>query len=176
MSEFRDAASVILHSGMSCDAEDSNENIVDEEVVVIAPRKRKQRSGEDVATPPTDGDLHITVHIISVNATSTAFSKTKRNISFTVSNAGESLENIDHIHAMKNIALQTIRAEGIHIMVINFFGGVARENLEKIRAGNEPRLLNILLNTTNPDYNVRFLIIFSHTHKKSMIPLYTHFH
>ena len=61
MSELRDAASVILHSGMASDAEVSNKNIADEEVVVIAPRKRKQRSGEDVATPPTDGDLHITV-------------------------------------------------------------------------------------------------------------------
>ena len=176
MSESLDAASEILHSSTSSDVEVSNENLVDEEVVVIAPRKRKQRSGEDVATPPTDGDLHITVHIISVNATSTAFSKTKRNISFTMSNAGESLENIDYINAMNNIALPTIRAEEIHKMVINYFGGVARDNLEKIRAGNEPRLLNKLLNTTNPDYNVRFLIIFSHTHKKSMIPVYNHFH
>ena len=64
------------------------------------------------------------------------------------------------INAMKNIALPTIRAKEIHKTVINYFGGVAREILEEIFAGNEPRLLNKLLNTTNPDYNVRFLIIF----------------
>jgi hypothetical protein len=98
---------------------------VDEEVVVIAPRKRKQRSGEDVA-PPTDGDLTITVHIISVNAAST-----KKNITFTVKNAGEALQNVDHYNAIKNLALPTVSAQAVHEMVINYLGGVARENREK---------------------------------------------
>jgi hypothetical protein len=149
--------SEIFHEEMSND----NPISVDEEVVVIAPRKRKQRSGEEVVAPPTDGDLIITVHIISVNAASTAFSKTKKNITFTVKNAGEALQNVDHNNAINNLALPTISAQAVHEMVINYFGGLARENLEKIRTGNEPRLLSKLLNTTNPDFHVRFEVSFS---------------
>jgi hypothetical protein len=97
------------------------------------------------------------VHIIPVNAASTAFSKTK-NITFIVKNDGEALQNVDHYNSL---ALPTISAQAVHEMVINYFGGVARENLEKIRTENEPRLLSKLLNTTNSDFHVRFRVSFS---------------
>ena len=120
--------------------------------VQVLPAQKKIRV--ETLKPPADGILNITVHIISINHSNTAFSKTKKSISFEVENAGSFFVNFDMIDHTKNIALANIRASSIHSIVISHFGSIATDVIGRVQGGQEPRLLTSLQNSTNPHFNV----------------------
>lgn len=128
--------------------------IENDDVVVIQTKKIKRGAVELI--PPNDGTLTITVHIISVNSAASSFSKTKRNISFEVPNSARFLSNFDIEDPYKNLEHPSISATMVHEMVINYFGETASNFLEKVKSGDEPRLLNKAQNTTNPEYSVSY--------------------
>lgn len=133
---------------------DSKRSVENDDVVVLP--KKKPRGSADENIPPSDGILFITVHIVSVNATASSFSKTKRNITFEVANAARFLSNFNTEDPYKNVELPKISASMVHEMVIDYFGESASNFLEKVQSGAEPRLLNKAQNTTNPEYNVSY--------------------
>ena len=117
------------------------------DVVIIA---KKQK----IAPPPIDGELTLTVHIISVNQQTTAFSKTKRHISITIQDAAKYLLNYSIDDASLNDHLPRMDASIIHELVINYFGNSARSMLDKIKQGAETQMLINVKNTNNPEYDV----------------------
>ena len=108
--------------------------------------------------PPADGDLTVSVHVVSVNHLNTSFSKTKKSISFVVRDAGKFLDNFDKDDYRRNLSVAQIHVENLHSLVIRHFGAQAKNVIERIQSGNEPRLQNSIQNTTTPDYSVRLLL------------------
>ena len=92
----------------------------DVEIVVVQSKKQK------LPPPPSDGELHVTVHIISVNAQASAFSKSKRNTTFVVTDCAKYLMNHNSEDPTKNTQLPRIDASIIHEMVISHFGALAK--------------------------------------------------
>lgn len=140
---------------MSDKSDDNLKRAIEHDDVVVLPSKASKR-GSTEQIPPSDGNLIITVHIISANATASSFSKTKRNISFEVPNAAKFLSNFDTEDPSKNLEHPNISATMVHEMVINHFGEAASHFLDKVKSGDAPRLLNKAQNTTNPEYNVSY--------------------
>lgn len=116
--------------------------------------------------PPIDGELTITVHIISVNQQSTAFSKTKRHISVTIQDAAKYLLNYSADNLNLNDHLPRVDASIIHELVISYFGNAARSMLEKIKQGAETQVPINGKNTSNPEYDVSYFeaIVLKQTH------------
>ena len=96
----------------------------DDDIVVLTKRQK-------LPPPSTDGDLEVTVHIFSVNQQSTAFTTTKRHLSFVVTDCAKYLIKHNIEDATKNIHLPRIDASIIHEMVINHFGTLAADNDER---------------------------------------------
>lgn len=139
------------------DSEEEPQRILErEDVVVIGPKRR--RGNEAVkhpkVKPPTDGELTVTVYIVSISAVTNNFSVTLRSTSFKISNAARYLTEIDPVDALNNTDLPKISAEVLHGLVIRHFGEQAHNVLERALTGLEPRLMNKSTNTTNPDSDV----------------------
>lgn len=121
----------------------------DPDIEIIQAHKKSRSESEK---PPTDGQLDIRVHIISINALNTAFSKTRRSVIINICDAGCYLTNFDREDYSKNSMQASIHAATLHSFVIGHFGGKAKEVIRKVQEGNAPKLLK--QNTTNPDYDV----------------------
>ena len=126
---------------------------MEEADVVVLPVAKRAKVETD--QPPADGDMTVTVHVVSVNHLNTSFSKTKKSVSFIVREAGQFLVNFDRDDFRRNLSQARIHVDNIHSLVIRHFGEQARNVIERIQSGNEPRLLNSIQNTTTPDYSVR---------------------
>lgn len=128
--------------------------------IQVIPASKKSRNDPDIPRPepekpPTDGTLTVTVFIISKNHANTAFSKSKRFISFVVEKAAHEISDFDRDDHLKNSCMARIRADRIQSLVIGHFGRLAREVIDRVAGGNEPRLLNSCQNTNSPNYSVR---------------------
>ena len=125
---------------------------MEEADVVVLPFAKRAKVETDQL--PADGDMTVTVHVVSINHLNTSFSKTKKSVSFIVRDAGQFLVNFDRDDYRKNLSQARIHVDNIHSLVIRHFGEQARNVIERIQSGNEPRLLNSIQNTTTPDYSV----------------------
>ena len=125
---------------------------MEEADVVVLPFAKRAKVETDQL--PADGDMTVTVHVVSINHLNTSFSKTKKSVSFIVRDAGQFLVNFDRDDYRKNLSQARIYVDNIHSLVIRHFGEQARNVIERIQSGNEPRLLNSIQNTTTPDYSV----------------------
>lgn len=114
------------------DREDEPRRILEGEDVVVVGPKRRRRS-EEAIKPPTDGELTITVYIVSISAVTNNFSIMLRSTSIKVSNAARYLTEIDPADASNNIDLPHISAEHLHGLVIRHFGEQASNVLERER-------------------------------------------
>ena len=120
--------------------------------VQVIPAQKKPRI--EVEKPPADGQLDVTVHVISINYSNTAFSKTRRSMMFSILDAGCYLTNFDREDYSKNSSQAGIHAATLQSLVLGHFGRKAKDVITRVQGGNEPRLLNSMQNTTNPDYDV----------------------
>jgi hypothetical protein len=123
------------------------------DVVVMPAAKRAKVESEK---PPADGDLTVTVHVVSINHLNTAFSKTKRCVSFVVKEASQFLSNINRENFYQNLSVAKIGVENLHSLVIRHFGEQTKNVIDRVTSGLEPRLLNSIQNTATPDYGVSF--------------------
>ena len=118
---------------------------MEEADVVVLPLVKKAKVESE--KPPADGDLTVSVHVASVNHLNTSFSKTKKSISFVVRDAGKFLANFDKDDYRRNLSVAQIHVENLHSLVIRHFGAQAKNVIERIQSGNEPRLQNSIQNT-----------------------------
>ena len=115
---------------------------------------KKQRISQP--PPKIDGELTITVHIISVNQQSTAFAKTRRQIEIIIQGAAKYLLHYSTVDPNLNDHLPKVDASILHELVINYFGNAARSMVEKIKVGAETQALIDVKNTNNPKYDVSY--------------------
>lgn len=133
--------------------------MADPDVQVIPVSKKLRHDLEiprpEPEKPPTDGILTVTVYAITKNHTNTAITKSKRFMSFDVTEAVHSITGFDTDDHLKNTRMARIHAGQIHSLVIGHFGRLAREVIDRVAGGNEPRLLTSCQNTNSPNYSVR---------------------
>jgi hypothetical protein len=127
----------------------------DVQVVPASKKSRPEIPRPEPEKPPTDGTLTVTVYVITKNHTNTAITKSKRFMSFDVEEAAHSITGFDRDDHQKNTRMACIHAGQIHSLVIGHFGRLAREVIDRVAGGNEPRLLTSCQNTNSPNYSVR---------------------
>ena len=91
----------------------------DDEIVIMKKTK--------LPPPITEGELSVTVHIISDNPHATAFTKTKKSKTSIVKECSKDLIDHDIYDATKNSKLRKIGTSIIHKLLIDYFGKLTNE-------------------------------------------------
>jgi hypothetical protein len=119
---------------------------------VSKPKRKRGKDKEPTPAPEANGSLSLTVNIITSTAAGDQLTKSRKNITIMIEDAGCYIENIDLEDARNNIGRPYISACNAHGLVINHLGQRAAETLAKVASGVDPHLFQRLKINSNPEH------------------------